>query len=163
MIALIALALAAPQDTPAVTPEVTAALEQFGNVARASAEPGATRVFASAGCGNGWSAYSLQWQRAEDKGPRRWGPPKKAPKPDAPLPDANILAATGDLCDSFQAQLTEDQYFEVDWSIKDGVVTSSVEAVKDLNSANWEGDVQKHTLAFFGTNEATAVPRKASR
>jgi hypothetical protein len=163
MIALIALALAAPQDAPAMTPAATEALSRFGDIVRESAETGATRVFASAGCGNGWSAYALQWQRPSDTGPRRWGPPAKPPKPDAPLPDANVIAATGDLCDSFQAQLTEDQYFEVDWSIKDGVVTSSVEAVKDLNNTNWEGDVQKHATAFFGTSQATAVPRKSRR
>lgn len=165
MIAL-ALILAAPQDTPATAPvitdAVTAALTQLGTVARTQAEAGATSVYVSAGCGNGWTSYSLQWQRPNDGGPRRWGPPAKPPKPDAPVPDASILAAVGDLCDSFQATLTGDQYFEVDWSIKDGVVSSGVEPVKDLNNSSWDSDAQRHTLAFFGA-PATAVPRKASR
>lgn len=165
MIAL-ALMLAAPQDMPTAAPVVTDAvadaLTQLGAVARTQAESGATSLYVSAGCGNGWTSYSLQWQRPNDGGPRRWGPPAKPLKADAPAPDANILAAVGDLCDSFQAALTGDQYFEVAWSIKDGVVSSGVEPVKDLNSSSWDNDAQKHTLAFFGA-PATAVPRKASR
>ncbi|RYY28313.1 MAG: hypothetical protein EOP62_03700 [Sphingomonadales bacterium] len=159
MIALLALALAMPEDVPVVTPAVTDALATFGQIARTQAEEGATSVFASAGCGNGWTSYALQWQRPNDKTPRRWGPPAKAPKADAPLPDASIIAATGDLCDSFDTELTGDQYFEVDWSLKDGVVITKVEPVKDLNTASWDNDAQQHTVAFFG-GQATPVPRK---
>lgn len=164
MIAL-AMLLAVPQDTPAapaITDASTDALTQLGNVARNQAEEGATRLYVSAGCGNGWTSYSLQWQRPSDKGPRRWGPPAKTPKADAPLPDANMLAAVGDLCDSFQTGLTDDQYFEVDWSLADGVVKTGVEPIKDLNTSSWDGDAAKHSLAFFG-GPATAVPRKKSR
>ncbi|WP_066798688.1 hypothetical protein [Sphingomonas soli] len=161
MIAL-ALMLAVPEDVPVVTEAVTSALSQLGTVARGQAEAGATRYYVSIGCGNGWNSYSLQWQRPTDKGPRRWGPPSKAPKPDAPLPDAVMLAAVGDVCDSFEVSLTGDQYFEVDWSLKDGVVSSDVEPVKDLNNASWDYDAQQHTLAFFG-GPATAIPRKNSR
>ena len=161
MIAL-ALMLAAVQDVPAVAPEVTGAIAQLGSVARKQAEEGATLLYVSAGCGNGWTSYSLQWQRPSDKGPRRWGPPAKPPETDAPLPDATLVAAVGDLCGSFQETLTDDQYFEVNYSIKDGVVSSKVEPVKDLNSASWDNDAQQHTLAFFGT-KATAIPRKTRR
>ncbi|RYE01984.1 MAG: hypothetical protein EOP61_09740 [Sphingomonadales bacterium] len=161
MIAL-ALMLAVPEDVPVVTEAVTSAISQLGSVARSQAEAGATSFYVSVGCGNGWTSYSLQWQRPSDKGPRRWGPPSKPPKPDAPLPDANMLAAVGDLCDSFQTDLTGDQYFEVDWWLKDGVVNSDVEPVKDLNSASWDNDAQKHTVAFFG-GPATAIPRKNNR
>ena len=163
MIALLALMLAAsPEERPVVTPAVTEALTQLGSVARSQAESGASRLFVSAGCGNGWTSYSLQWQRPSDKGPRRWGPLATLPKADAPLPDASIIAAVGDLCGSFQTALTDDQYFEVSLSIKDGVASSNVEPVKDLNSASWDNDAQKHTLEFFGA-QAIAVPRKSRR
>ncbi len=165
MIALLALMLAAPEDKPVVTPAVTEALTRFGDIARASVEPGANRVFAAAGCGNGWTAYSLEWKRPEDKGTRRWGPPKKAPPLDAPRPDEDLTTALQQLCASFEAQLTEDQYFEVDWSLANGVVSRNIEPLKDLKSANWDNDAQAHKLAFFGTtaDQSIVVPRKSRR